>query len=140
MFNACSTTTASPLGFPSGEGVGALGVGGGAQGVCGGALGMCGGAHVTLGGAEVILGGARVPLGLVPLAQIVLSNPCLPLLPRFFKLWKFCMSSDRDVQSPGSLGGGLARPPPSLVKVENTKSTSLNSMTFTSLYKRKKLK
>ena len=126
MFNACSTSTASPLGFPNGEGVGARGPGGGAQ--------------VMLGGAQVMLGGAHVILGLAPHAQSVLSKPCLPLIPRFFKLCKFFMSSDRDVHRPGSVFVGLTRPPPSLVKVENTKSTSLNSICFTSLYKRKKLK
>ena len=109
MFNTCSSSTASPLGFPSGVFVGPLVVGGVAHGVGGVAckiriliprililaLRMLILALRPLILALRILVLALVKLGLVPHAQRVLPNPCLVLIPRFFKLLKICMIRNR---------------------------------------------
>ena len=116
MFNTCSSSTASPLGFPSGVFVGPLVVGGGAHGVGGVACKMLvliprklilalrililAFRPLILAPRPLILAfriliRTLVILGLVPHAQRVLPNPHLLLIPRFFKLLKICMIRNR---------------------------------------------
>ena len=140
MCNTCSSSTASPLGLPSGVFVGLLVVGGGAHGVGGVACEKRIMFHRKLIPALRILILAIVILGILSYAQRVIPSPFLIFIPRFFKVLRISMTGEHCVQRPGVVNGGLTSSPPSTVNVESTTSSNLNSIILTLLYKVKILR